>query len=66
MTIHQQGVSRKEQPSKIFSSSIMGNTEWAILVRSNADISYWLEVTQQHNTWEELTRSESIWTSSPS
>ena len=32
----------------------MGNTEWAILVRSDEDIRYWLQVTQQHNTWENV------------
>ena len=32
----------------------MGNTEWAILVRSDEDIRYWLQVTKQHNTREDV------------
>ena len=32
----------------------MGHTEWAILVRSDADVRFWLQVVKLHNTWEDI------------
>lgn len=31
----------------------MGHTEWALLVRSEDEVRYWLKVAQEHNTWED-------------
>ena len=30
----------------------MGNTEWGLLVRSDDDVRYWLQVAKEHNTCE--------------
>ena len=35
----------------------MGNTEWGLLVRSDDDVRYWLQVAKEHNTcenWDEI------------